>query len=433
MKILADGRPLTLRPEDYLSEGGEGVLFAVGDVAYKRFHDPSRVPTPARIAELQRIRSADVLAPTGLFTDVAGEPIGVTLPLLRGGEPLARAFTRAWCDRVGLSDADRRTLADALRDAVEAVHAAGCAVVDLHESNVLIRPDLRGIALIDVDSYQTPSYAAAAQLDAVRDRHRPAGPEADRFALALLIFQLFVGAHPYRGVHPQVSDLDGRMRQHLSAFSAEVRLPPTARPLSDIPHPWREWLEGVLSRGARARPPRSRTATVSPDRPVGDAWITSPRGRRISVRRIDRRLSLRAADGTAVPCDLACDDWCAFDDRIIVRVAQQLVELRWCELGGSVHVVPMPLGAVAGPATRLWPGLSVEAALGATYLSWFPRPGGRETRRVPELDGALVVSASAHRDVAELLVQVGDRYDRLSLDLTSPRHTARWTRDVDCT
>jgi hypothetical protein len=77
----------------------------------------------------------------------------------------------------------------------------------------------------------------------------------------VLAFQLFIGAHPYKGQHVPSNSiekdkrLEHRMRNHISAFRSEVSLPKVCYSLDVIPQHFREWLKAVLDDGKRLHPP----------------------------------------------------------------------------------------------------------------------------------------------------------------------------------
>ncbi len=177
---------------------------------------------------------------------------------------LCQFFTRTFRDRNKVEQDDIVTLAEKLQEHVANVHKAGALIVDLNELNILVPHSLNDTFLIDVDSYQTKGYPATVIMPSVRDhsvRAKDFSPLSDWFSYAVLAFQLFVGAHPYKGVHPASAaipkddQLTHRMTKNISAFRSDVRLPKCCYPFDVIPQAFRDWLRAVLDDGKRLAPP----------------------------------------------------------------------------------------------------------------------------------------------------------------------------------
>ncbi len=463
MRVVVDGTVVELADPDWIGEGGEGRVYAKGGVAYKLYADVSRAVPHQKLRELAAIASPRVIRPERLVFDEHGVRIGHTMRFLPDAVPLCRLFTRSYRERAGLDDAQLPALVVGLADTLRSVHAAKVVVVDLHESNALVDAAFTAVHLIDADSFATPSFAATAQLDAIRDRHAPVLDErSDWFAFAILAFQLFIGIHPYRGSHPTLKDLDARMTADASAFDPSVKLPAACFPLSSIPPSWRGWLEAVLQKRHRGPPPDAQHAPpflfdvddgidgtddveALPFARLPEAVLSvhdhgarvvvstargvyvdgckaldgrfravgcSPGGALVGARIDDRRLVLVTATGT-LPGALAADDVTAIDGRLVVRSGDRLVEIVLIDVGQRVLATPKVIGFTMPATTWLWPGCAVEQVAGKAWLTSFPRSGARERVRVPALDGRTVVGASADRGVFVAVFANRDRYDRV--------------------
>lgn len=473
MRVVVDGAVVELADPDWIGEGGEGRVYAKRGVAYKLYADVSRAVPHGKLTELAAIASPRVIRPERLVFDEQGARIGHTMRYLPDAVPLCRLFTRSFRERAGFDDAQLPGLVAGLADTVRAVHAARVVVVDLHESNALLDASLSAVHLIDADSFATPSCAATAQLDAIRDRHATTlDARSDWFAFAILAFQLFIGIHPYRGTHPVHKDLDARMSSDTSAFDPDVKLPSVCFPLSSIPPLWRGWLEAVLQQRHRGPPPDARSAppflfdpddgleatcgaegtedvqalpfarlpeTVLSVHDLGARLVVattrgvyvdgrraldgrfraigqSPRGTLVAARIDGRTLSLVSPFGP-IATSLAADDVTSIDGRLIVRSGDRLVELALVDVGQRVVASPLVVGFTMPATTQLWPGCAVEQVAGKAWLTLFPRSGMRERVRVPTLDGRTVVGASADRGVFVAVFANRDRYDRVVLRL----------------
>ena len=263
---------LTLGPE--LARGGEGIVYRVRErpELVAKLHQPA--PTVRAVKKLEAMlarRPADPTAarlghtsiawPTEMLHDAQGGFVGFLMPGIFDGRPLVDVYNRKRRAQV-LPDFDRRYLhrtAANFAAAVGALHAHGLVVGDLNESNVLVRPNAL-VTLIDTDSYQVPNRrgrqplifpcpVGKVEFTPPELQGRPfAGvvrtQEHDRFALAVLIFQLLMeGSHPFRARwlgQDEPPSTDQKISQGLfpHARPAPVQLePPPGLPPLDVLHP----------------------------------------------------------------------------------------------------------------------------------------------------------------------------------------------------
>ena len=255
-----------LNQRAFIAKGGEGSVYAWGDTAAKIYTDRSRVITEGKLQELAVIENPAIIKPEAWVVDDRGRPVGIQMRFVPDTEPLCRFFTRAHKARHGVSAARAFGWVKMMMDGVRHLHERGIWVVDLNEMNFLVSLREDAVYFIDVDSYQTPRFAATAISESIRDRHAPPGvfgEGTDWFSFAVVTFQLLVGIHPYRGKHPDVKGWDERMTANLSVFDPSVRVPSSCEPLEVIPQPYRDWYREVLSDGLREAPPLGQAATWS--------------------------------------------------------------------------------------------------------------------------------------------------------------------------
>lgn len=468
MKVWTSlGRAVRLGRSDFVGQGGQGQVWARGDRAYKVATDPASVVPGGKVQELSRIAHPDVLRPLELLLDRRGGVVGHAMRFVPDTEVLCTLIPRSFRESQGLTPDDLLRLVGQLRELVVATHAAGCLVVDLHEMNYLVSSDWRRVYAIDVDSYQTPGFPATAQVDSIRDRHSPPGQfdrGTDWFAFAITAFQLLRGIHPYRGRHPDVADLDGRMIRNLSVLDPAVAVPRVVYPPDVVPEPWRRWFDAVLQRGARIAPPSSLSGPVRlvSARPVGggDALDLIPlQTLPKPILGWAERLGVRAAwsadtawvDGRPIPLPHRVDAvgftprtnrpvaaWiedgalCLFDlldrqpvpialtasrvvghrGRLLAHAGDQIVEVGWIE-GARRLAAPKVVGQVLPRATALHRGCAVQDLLGRAWFTLFAADGGAHQVAVPELDGSRVVSAAYDGGVLVVVAAKGGRYRRL--------------------
>lgn len=265
MKVTVKGQgAVTLTQSHFVATGGQASVYVKDATAYKIYTDPKDAISEAKFKALSAIQDPAVVRPQALLLDAQGSAIGYTMAAVTGGYALCQLFTRTFRDKHRVDPDTVTGVATKLREHVSAVHRAGALVVDLNELNVLVSGALDDTFLIDVDSYQVPGYPATVIMPSVRDYSVSAkdfSERSDWFSYAVLVFQLFVGAHPYKGTHPPSSQLpkdkvlEHRMRERISAFRPDVRLPKCCYALDSIPQQMRDWLRATLEDGKREHPP----------------------------------------------------------------------------------------------------------------------------------------------------------------------------------
>ena len=232
--VWPDGQREPVRLGPPLAEGGDAHIHLVTDhpaLVAKVYHEPGA--EPRRRAKLDAMLAAppegrggaggaDVrLAwPVALLEDGGdGPPAGFLMPRvdLDRAVVLEMLLTGRARRAAGLSDAYRNRVAAAanLAAAVAALHAQGDHVVDLKPSNVHVYRGSFYVALLDCDGMSIAAPGGAGRFpahqytdgyiapEALRAKARPEalGEAQDRFALAVVVFQLLNrGLHPFQGV-----------------------------------------------------------------------------------------------------------------------------------------------------------------------------------------------------------------------------------------
>lgn len=297
-----------------LASGGEGVVFKLaGGLLAKMMLDPAAFSARGGA---ERIRALSLLSlpcaalpVSPLFSD-RGVPIGILLPF-REGEPLMSAFSSAWRARENFSNADALRLVERMREALLSVHAVGCVVSDGSENNWRISSS-REPFLIDCDSWGHGPFRPTAITPSISDPllSGPPSQSSDWFAFAVLAFQIIVGMHPFKGRHPAFpkGTLAERMQAGASLLDDGCGLPPSARPISDIPPRLRAWLSEVFGKKLRTPPPSDLGAPVLAARPL--SRVSSGR----LSKSVVRRLGIQARDVFPLAAfAYAVDSWSFLD------------------------------------------------------------------------------------------------------------------------
>jgi hypothetical protein len=258
MKYTIQGQgDINLAEQDYVGEGGEGKIYTRDNTLFKIYHDASKMIPAAKIQELAVLERANIIRPLDVLLNTRQTPVGFTMRKVERAVPLPHIFSSDFQRRQRLELHTLLDLLEHMRETIAFIHSQRCLLVDGNEMNFLLdERDLSQIYFIDVDSYQTPSFPATAQLPTICDYHSQGfSALTDWFAFAILACQVLIGIHPYKGKHPHVKGLEARMKANLSIFNAEVSLPAAVRDINIIPKPLHEWLVRVLEQGERCPPP----------------------------------------------------------------------------------------------------------------------------------------------------------------------------------
>jgi len=260
MKVLINSKTVEFHQNDYLAQGGQAQIFKKHSVAYKIYHDPTKMVPVGKIQELSQLKLPNVLMPEDVIYDIKGQPIGFSMPFVSKTEYLCRLFTKGFRDKNGISPQDIVGLVKRARDTLKIIHSHRFLVVDYNPFNFLTSSAFDEYYHIDTDSWQTPSYKADAIMDSIRDP-KVSGNKftelSDWFSYACVICELYLGCGPYKSINPNYkrNDWMGMMRDSISVFNKKSKLPPNCQDWSVIPVSHKNWLESVLEKGERSIPP----------------------------------------------------------------------------------------------------------------------------------------------------------------------------------
>lgn len=90
--VTIEGKgPVTLRASDHIATGGEGSIYKIGNLAIKIYLDPKAMRAagmPEKVKALTAIKHPYIVAPEGIVTDAAANPVGHFLPFVEKAHPL---------------------------------------------------------------------------------------------------------------------------------------------------------------------------------------------------------------------------------------------------------------------------------------------------------------------------------------------------------
>ena len=245
--------------KDYIGAGGEAEIFKKGSLALKIFFDPKKAIEEKKMEELGKISAQNVLKPLNRIFE-KNKPVGYTMNYLPNTDPICKLFTKSFKANNNMTNNDIIDIVKHMQKTVKEIHAADCLVVDLNELNVMVDITKNYSYFIDVDSYQTKSFHATAIMEAIRDRlvkNNQWTQNSDWFSFAIIAFQMYIGIHPYKGVHPRYkpNEWTKRMDDNVSVFDKQVSLPAVCNSFKVIPKKHLEWMKEVFQFNQRDIPP----------------------------------------------------------------------------------------------------------------------------------------------------------------------------------
>lgn len=260
MNVSVGNKRYSLGKDTYLAGGGEGSVYIKDGFAFKIYHDKAKALPEGKIRELSVLaKLGNVLVPQDVIYS-NNDNVGFIMKYVNNTEFLCKLFTKSFRDKNSITPAIINGLVKNMQDTLNKIHSEGILVVDYNELNFLVNQAFDTVYHIDTDSYQTKTYPATALMESVRDRqvkNKQFTQNSDWFSFACVVFQLYIGCHPYKGRHPNFAAKDwmDMMDQNISVFSKDVKLPPACQPLSVIPPGHLKWFEKVF-KGDRLPPPQ---------------------------------------------------------------------------------------------------------------------------------------------------------------------------------
>lgn len=199
----SNGKIYKIDTSKELARGGEGMIVSLNNgKVVKLYFEASRAISQRKIDELSLLDNKLFIKPE---IAVSGDYNGFIMPELDCVDyfPLYSLYSLNFAMKRGLPSDYQTKIADKLIAAVKNAHDNNIIIGDLNPFNVMVNNNL-DVKFIDVDSYETTSYKHNDKLlEEIRD-YKNNGfvtKNSDYFALAVCIFNLFTGIHPYKGIH----------------------------------------------------------------------------------------------------------------------------------------------------------------------------------------------------------------------------------------
>ncbi|MCK9577488.1 MAG: protein kinase, partial [Clostridia bacterium] len=279
--VFCNGNDISLSDTDYITAGGEGSIYNHNGLIYKIYLKSISQKQEQKLKYLSILKKDNIIAPKGVVYSKNGEPVGYTMNFVDNASSLALLFTRTFKNRNNISIDNCKNIFTNMRDTIKYIHENNILIVDGNELNYMIDNSTFSKAyFLDVDSYQTKDFPATAIMPTIKDYCSSSfSDKTDWYSFAVIMFQLFTGIHPYKGIHPvynyktnqsgskmQIDNISERCIHKISVFNKDVKYPPTTN-INDMPDTLKQWFFSIFEKGERTAPPEdiSGMIKISPD------------------------------------------------------------------------------------------------------------------------------------------------------------------------
>lgn len=442
MRLYVQGskQEVNLTDRDYIAEGGEAKIYGKHDRIYKLYFSRKRIMPKSKLDELKAIDRDNILRPLSLVLDKNQAPVGISMKWIKSSLPICKLFTNDFRKRFKVTPKNIVNLVENLAQTIKFIHDKNCLIVDGSEMNYLVDNKTFVIAyFIDVDSYQTKHFPATAITSTIKDYHTKGFSEfSDWFSFAVIATQLFLGIHPYKGTHPQYkrNDFEQRMKDNISIFNKDTKLPASVRDFSYIPGNYRDWLIQVLEKGKRLAPPAilgkvvviMKAPTIKStdmfklvflkdiDSDCRDILLTQRTQTKILVDIKNGRLLLTKEDSTIIKSDISATDKVFINDILFIKNHNLLCEIDVEEISDRLVPLIKSTWNVMPNSTKVFNGIIYQDILGIPYLMVLHKTEYGKTvsclKSIPELKGYKILEAKHDNRIAMLIGHRGGKYVR---------------------
>lgn len=488
MKIFVNGKQVNLTQKNYVTKGGEGSIYKRGKVAYKIYEDLRKMIPLAKIGELNTLDHPSIVRPQTPIYNEQKHLIGFTMDWLDGNiTALCKLFTNSYRNNNSITNDSTTELVENIKKTIYFIHQHKCLIVDGNELNYMVNDDFVTPYFIDVNAWQTPSYAPTAIMASIRDWSVDDFSEmTDWFSFAIIAFQLFVGIHPFKGKHKgyKKNDFRGRIIDGVSVFNTEVSLPPSVRDFNLIPAGYKEWFFQLFEHSNRKPPPNlpgeigqvqvlvhliqstdnfeireiasfiddilyhnsqykiTKTKTkmyigkTDYNFTNGEVLFTPLEQIPILLKIVDSKIQFKAINYNDPVIDLTASDKMIVNNILYLRNKEKLMEMDFKVMGGKIHPLIKRTWNIEAHSAKLFSNVIYQSALGAAVLS-IPLSTHTKsafiTKQIPELNEYQIIDAKYENRVCILTGHKNNIYTRIIIifDENHNKYRCRYINDID--
>ena len=153
MKYIIQGKgEIVVNQNDFISEGGEGKIYGVGDQILKIYTDLKKMIPYAKIQELQSLSRPNILFPKDIIL-LKNQVVGFTMDYIKQTVALCKLFTNDFRNKNNIEPHTILKLVENMQETIVFIHDKGCLIVDGNEFNYLVDTKTYTIPyFIDVNS-----------------------------------------------------------------------------------------------------------------------------------------------------------------------------------------------------------------------------------------------------------------------------------------
>ena len=494
-EFYVNGKKVTLSDQDFVAKGGEKQIFRKGDIAYAIYEDLNKMIPVAKIGELAELDHPSIIRPLDTIFNKKNHAIGFTMPFLDEDEdnitPLPRIFTNTFRDKNSINNDMAIELVKNIKTVFQFIHDKKGLVVDGNEMNYMVDGGFTIPYFIDVNSLKTRSFPATAYHPATRDWTTTGdfNEMTDWFIFAIVSFQIIVGIHPFKGNHPSYgkNDFINRIKDSVSVFNGQVRLPPPARDFSLIPGNYKDWYFNLFENGMRSKPPQmpgeagivvvkailvqstdnfeitplrefsedilfhnaktgvTKTRTkiflgktdydAEPDEEVIFTPLTNIP---IFIKLRNKELQARVVvpGFTIQPFNITGTDMMIVDTSLYLKRGKKLTEIGFKGANGKIVMFIKKDWQIEKNSSKMFGKMITQSVLGKSYVVIPVVKGNRSScfvKPIPELDDYKIMDAGHENFTCVFIGQQGVKYDRiiLTFDASYNKYKCVIQDDVD--
>jgi hypothetical protein len=477
MKITVEGtlNAIELTDNEFVHAGGEGSVYVKGDIAYKIYHDSSKMVEMGRLLEFQKIDLPNIIKPEKVIYDMSGKAIGYTMRALNDVWSLTRLFSKAFRRSNNVTDDMIIALVQRMRETYAKLHQFGFLVTDGNELNFMVSNDFKEIYFIDVDGYKTPNYLSRAYNESTFDpnldlKNLTFTENSDWFAYGVVAIQLLIGIHPFKGIYQgsdytfAKNDIPERIKKRISFFNKDVKLPRPLVPLSSLPKQYYDWFVSLFETNVRTAPPgtfdglgtviNAVSQVISQALSINeihsfdnDVLSVYTNGRKIAFKTekyfyVDNNkygykdkdtqivflpvsntpLLIKEDNGSIAAYNLntgklysqSCDlkDLFVIDNRVYGISGNALLEFTFNERADNISIMSDIIETVSPKNIQLFDGVLIESLMGGTHVSLPISASSCAKIHLKEFDSKRIVNAKYNNKVLIVISYKNGNYDR---------------------
>lgn len=475
-QVLGTGETVDLTKDNFKAKGGEGSIHIIGDTVYK-VCEPGKMIPDAKFKELAVLDHPRIIKPDDILIQKK-QPVGYTMRLVPGdAKPLAQILTKGYREREGVTPDHAMKLVQQIADGIRFIHKHdGYLQVDGNEFNYMVTGNHDDVYFIDVNSFQTPHFPADAIMPSIRDWHVARDPKtnfyvwtklSDWYSFAIISFYMFTAIHPFKGRHPQFTNMKTLMTDQMLACKS-VLDPQTQYPLGAVYHPFEDvipggkdgafmqWYRALFIDNKRMPAPKDFQATlafiakvreiIGSDnfnirelRDVYDMIVGYYEKSGVEVIVTKNHLYLNGnklsrpterfrigftpknnipyacwlenekvqlqnlQNGQRIPAVINGTDIMSCEGRVYVQSLQNIFEIDFIEQTNSLIATAKSVATIMPSATTMYQGVAIQDMFGTLVFSMFPEAGHHRQVKIPELSDCRITDAKYEHNVLMVL------------------------------